>query len=362
MKAKKSEILTVLLFCGFLFGMLLCYLVLPKADFSATEKRYLAEMKEASWESVSSGEWGRGVEDYLADHMPGRNFFVGLNAYFDLYTGRQVSKDIRVEGGRLLEQPAEFDNKAIRKNMTAICGFADSLGQNVELAIIPSAGWAMGLEGYQDGEIIETIYASAGETVTPVDMTSVFAGKPQWYYKTDHHWTSEGAYEAYAAYMRSIGRGYRAKDAFEKAVYGGFQGSTYSRSALWLTPAEPLELWQGSGNLTVTNGESEEVHQGVFYPQRLEEADKYTVFLDGNHSIVSIRNPEKEGKLLVIRDSYSNCLGCFLAESYGEVVLVDLRYNKQPVSELVREKEFDNILVCYSLGNFLTDGNLVWLR
>lgn len=362
MKAKKSEILTVLLFCGFLFGMLLCYLVLPKTDFSATEKRYLAERKKATWASVSSGEWESSLEDYLADHMPARNFFVGLNAYFDLYTGRQVSRDIRVEGDRLLERPAVPDDDAIQKNMTAICAFADALGQNVDLAVIPSAGWAMGLKDYQDKEIIETIYASVGETVTVVDMTSVFEGNPQWYYKTDHHWTSEGAYEAYAAYMERIGREYRAKDDFEKAVYGGFRGSTYSRSALWLTPAETLELWQGNGNLEVTNGESGQVHVGVFYPQRLREADKYTVFLDGNHSIVRIRNPEKSGKLLVIRDSYSNCLGCFLAESYGEVVLADLRYYKQPVSELVRQEGFDNILVCYSIGNFLTDGNLVWLR
>ena len=101
---------------------------------------------------------------------------------------------------------------------------------------------------------------------------------------------------------------------------------------------------------------------GVFYWERLEEADKYTVFLDGNHSLVRIHNPAAEGKLLVIRDSFSNCLGCFLAESYGEVVLVDLRYYKQPVSELADLEQFDSILVCYSIGNFLTDANILWLR
>lgn len=75
-----------------------------------------------------------------------------------------------------------------------------------------------------------------------------------------------------------------------------------------------------------------------------------------------IHNPEKEGKLLVIRDSYSNCLGGFLAESYGEVVLVDLRYYRQTVSELARQENFDDILVCYCCANFLTDTNLILLR
>ncbi len=65
----------------------------------------------------------------------------------------------------------------------------------------------------------------------------------------------------------------------------------------------------------------------------------------------------------MIRDSYSNSLGCFLAESYGEVVLVDLRYFKsQAVSALAAQEGFDDILVCYSIGNFLTDTNLVWLK
>ena len=94
----------------------------------------------------------------------------------------------------------------------------------------------------------------------------------------------------------------------------------------------------------------------------LASADMYTVFLDGNHSLVRVKNPGKEGKLLVIRDSYGNCLGGFLAESYGEVVLVDLRYYRRPVSELVREEQFDNILVCYNCLNFLTDTNLPTLK
>ena len=162
--------------------------------------------------------------------------------------------------------------------------------------------------------------------------------------------------------MEAVGRKCRVPEDFQVTVVPGFQGSTYSRSALWLTPSESIELWQGSNQLTVTNGETEGTHPGIFYWERLEEADKYTVFLDGNHSIVRIQNPEKQGRLLVIRDSYSNCLGGFLAESYGEVVLVDLRYYRQAVSELVRQEDFDDILVCYSCANFLTDTNLMLLR
>lgn len=358
---RKHNVVAAILFCGFLITIAAGYL-LPKSEFSEMEKRYLAETPDFRWETVFSGDWSRQAEDYLTDHIPGRNLFVGINAYMELLAGRQKLKDVWLVDGKLLEAPAAMDEKAISRNMKAINAFAETLERKVHVMVVPSAGWAAGAKGYTDGDTLNAIYAAAGAEVCAVPVEDIFLGKPELFYNTDHHWTSQGAYEGYAAYMEAVGREHRAAEKFEVTVVEGFQGSTYSRSALWLTPPESIELWQGSGQLTVTNGETEGIHQGIFYWERLEEADKYTVFLDGNHSIVRIQNPEEQGKLLVIRDSYSNCLGGFLAESYGEVVLIDLRYYRQAVSELVRQEGFDDILVCYSCANFLTDTNLMLLR
>jgi hypothetical protein len=363
MKPKKSDFVTIALFCGFLFAMTVLYLILPKTEFSQLEKRYLATAPRADWKDIASGDWGEDAESYLADHIPGRDFFVGLNAYFDLYTGRQSGKEIRVFGDRLVEAPLDMDTGAFAAKMNILNGFADTVGQTVNLAIVPSAGWALKGQsgGYFDDGFIRGIYAMAGENLQPVDLLPVFENRPELYYRTDHHWTGEGAFEAYQALMQEFDREFREKADFSIESVEDFQGSTYSRSALWLTPGEPIELWLGSENLTVTNAETEGTHKGVFYRERLEEADKYTVYLDGNHSLVRIVNPEKTGKILVVRDSYANCLGPFLAESYGEVVLVDLRYYANPVSELAAEG-FDDILILYSIGNFLTDTNIPRLR
>ena len=373
MKNRLDQWITVIAFCAILGVMGALFLVLPEKDFSETEKRYLADFPALTWESLSSGEWGADMETYMADHIPGRDFLVGLNAYFEKVTGRQVSKDIYVaEGDRLVEKPVVWDDTQVAQNMGAVNLFAQTLGTDVDFMIVPSAGWAVedtvkGLaDPYRDEEMIEKLYSLAGENLNTVDILSVFEpmDRQSLYYRTDHHWTSLGAYTAYSTYMQEKGRDFRAKEDFTVRTEEGFRGTTYSRSALWLTPAEPLQLWQGSENLTVTNGESETVHNGVFYENRLEEADKYTVYLDGNHSVVRIENPDNagKGKLLVIRDSYANCLGCFLAESYETVVLVDLRYYKNPISELYSQENFDDVLISYSLSNFMTDTNLVWLR
>ncbi len=372
MKARKDQVLTVVLFCGFLAVMAVLYAVLPKQDFSQPEKRYLAESPELSWENIAEGGFADQVADYMADHMPFRDFFVGLNAYYDLWSGRQVTKDVYLaEDNRLVEAPVVWDGAAMDKNMTAINGFAETVEADVDLMVIPSAGWAaqtlvQGLsDEYTDDAMISDIYAMAGEGVRTVDVTDRYADGYELFYKTDHHWNSWGAWNGYQAYMDFLGKPYRAAEDFTVETVEGFQGSTYSRSGLWLTPGEPMELWHGSEGITVTNGENPEPHQGVFYRERLREADKYTVNLDGNHSIVRLENPDAltDDTLLVIRDSYSNSLGTFLTESYKTVILVDLRYFRTtPVSELCAAENVDNVLICYSIGNFMTDTNIVWLR
>ena len=372
MKNRKSDILTCVLFCGFLFAMLALFLALPRQSFSEKEKRYLAETPKLTWKNLTTGKYGEDVESWLADHIPGRDFLVGFNAYVDKLTGRQVTKDIYVaEGDRLVEAPGVWDQQTVEKNMNAINGFVEKIRQPVDLMIVPSAGFCLddtirGLsDPYRDTQMIRDIYAMADSNIRAIDLIPTFTevqDPASLFYRTDHHWTSRGAYAAYKAYMELKGHSALAPEDFTVTAYDGFYGSTYSRSGLWLTESEPIELWDSGVEFTVTNNDSQKVSSSVFYPERLEELDKYTVFLDGNHSLVRIQNPQGSGKLLVIRDSYSNCLGGFLAESYGEVVLVDLRHYREAVSALAQQEDFDNILVCYSCANFLTDTNLMLLR
>ena len=376
MNRNKENMLITAAFCGFLGMMSILYLLLPKQDFSEKEKRYLAEQPVISWETLLSGELGDQIEDYMSDHIPGRNFFVGVNAYGDLILGKQTTKDVRLlQNDRIVESPVKWNQQIVEKNVKAISDFAAALDGNVNLLIVPSAGWAAeshpvrGLdlfsrEEYPDEQYIGDIYAMAGNGVNTIDVTALLGGQEGCYYRTDHHWNSRGAYLVYRHCMESLGRSYTPEEAFTVETISGFRGSTYTRSALWMIPEEDLELWHGAAALTVTNGESDELHEGVFYRERLSQSDKYTVYLDGNHSLVRIENPDMKGsgKLLVIRDSYANSLGCFLAESYETVVLVDLRYYKKAVSELCAQEEFTDILICYSIGNFMTDTNLVWLR
>jgi hypothetical protein len=103
----------------------------------------------------------------------------------------------------------------------------------------------------------------------------------------------------------------------------------------------------------------------MYFPENLQGADKYTVFLNGNNPVTTIKNPQNKGKekLLVIKDSFSHCLAPFLSEEFSQVTLVDLRYYKKSVSEeLCSENDFDKVLICYGMDNFLEDKDLAFLE
>lgn len=368
MKIKISEWITTVGFCAFLGIMAVLFLVLPKQEMSETEKRNLEKTPEFSWENLSSGKFGEDIESYMADHVPGRDFFVGVHSYTELLTGRQVTKDIYLaEGDRLVERPLEW-NEQTEKNIKAVNDLSVALGQPVDLMIVPSGGWAVrdsitGLsDEYLDDQLIEKLYGLAGEGVASRDLVSVFGSyeyPEQLYYRTDHHWTSLGAYTAYKAYMEMLGQPYAAQEDFTVQTVENFKGTTHSRAALWLIDGEPLEMWTGSENITVRFGKSEETYDKVFFENRLQELDKYTVFLDGNHDLVTLENPDApvDETILVIRDSYSNCLGPFLAQTYKKVVLVDLRYYSDAVVDYCTLNRVDRVVVLYSLSNFMTDTN-----
>ena len=64
----------------------------------------------------------------------------------------------------------------------------------------------------------------------------------------------------------------------------------------------------------------------------------------------------------MIRDSYSDAMAPFLAQRFSEVHLLDLRYYRMPASIYAADNGIEDILVCYSVQNFISDRNLVLLK
>lgn len=369
-----SQFIPMILFCAFMAVMMILFLFLPKQRESVNEKRVLAETPQFSFSALADGTYGTAVENYLSDHFPGRDFWVGLNAQFQLYTGRNgvngayVSKD-----DYLINTPIANDPDNMSKSIQKINEFAEMTGLPTRVMVVPTTGYIMEEKlpslhaQYHDAEILQSAKEQLSPDVQWIDLVPEFqklASSQQLYYKTDHHWTSAGAYAAYQQYCAAVGLTPTSKEDFTIESVDGFHGTIYSKMALWNAKADTIEMWHNkNGKYHVEIEEDHIQSDSLFFEDHLQEEDKYPVYLDGNHSLVRITNEEAEGgTLLLIKDSFAHCAATFLADEYQEIIMVDLRYYKQPLSDLCEQYDVDETLVLYGLDNFVNDTNLSWLK
>lgn len=369
----------VLLFIGIIVVMQAAFWLLPRRSFSENEKRVLSEAPQIDAAGIADGSVFRSIESYLSDHFPGRELWVGANAYLENAEGRGATEDIvRGTDGWLFTAPVSDDRETLWDNMQAITTFSEKQSVPVSMMAVPSAGAVVSDKlpalhmPYPDADLLEEARRIAGNTLHWVDLYTDFCSAEQperLYYRTDHHWTSEGAYRAYCLLMEELGQSSVPRDDFTVEQISGFYGTSYSKSGLWLTEPDTLELWTGSDIQAVTtvydaNRADPVTREGMFFREYLEDADKYPVFLGGNHARVHIETNADSGKrLLVIKDSYAHALAPFLVEEYSTIDLIDLRYFKQQtISSWLEENPADEILLVYGLSSLAEDKNLQWLE
>lgn len=369
----------VLLFIGIIVVMQAAFWLLPRRSFSENEKRVLSEAPQIDAAGIADGSVFRSIESYLSDHFPGRELWVGANAYLENAEGRGATEDIvRGTDDWLFTAPVSDDRETLWDNMQAITTFAEKQSVPVTMMAVPSAGAVVSDKlpalhlPYPDADLLEEARRIAGNTLHWVDLYTDFCSAEQperLYYRTDHHWTTEGAYRAYCLLMEEQGQSSVPRDDFTVEQITDFYGTSYSKSGLWLTEPDTLELWTDSDIQAVTtvydaNRADPVTREGMFFREYLEDADKYPVFLSGNHARVQIETNADSGKrLLVIKDSYAHALAPFLAEEYSTIDLIDLRYFKQQtISSWLEENPADEILLVYGLSSLAEDKNLQWLE
>lgn len=367
-------------FLIFMFGLAIWFIFNPKSDYSSSEKRYLQQFPDTSVESVLNGTFGEEFESWFADQFPLRNMWVGFNAYYALYTGNNGANGVyNCDNGYLINAPVSTDNQ-LEKNLEVIKKFKQNANAPVTVMFAPSTGYVCDdvLPAVHNKYNDDVYFKSAAEKLSDddidfVDLRAVFKSEysngSQLYYKTDHHWTTKGAYTAYKELCKNLGINTVDENVFNKEAYNDFYGTTYSTSGFWLTEPDVVEVWNNPAdtsdkiNVTITEGTESKTYDSMYFYSHTEEDDKYPVFLDGNHALTEITNENASGgTLLLIKDSFSHCLAPFLADNYSKVILVDMRYYKLSVSQLANQENVDEIVVMYGIDNFITDTDIVWLK
>ena len=366
-----SSVILIVLFCLFLALLSLACLFTPDRAFSEQENRYLQQAPAFSLSSLFSGHFTEEFSDYCSDQFVLRDSWISLKSRFERLLGKTENNGVYFcANDTLITRFDEPDEKLLAANIAAVNALAESCEGKVTLSLIPGAVsiWADRLPpnapNCDQQALIERIYAQTNaRTVDNVSALAAHSGE-YIFYRTDHHWTTLGAYYGYCALAESMGFAPLPLASFTpETVTDAFYGTVYSSSGVrWVSP-DSMQIFVPSEGVTVTNYSDGAAHEGLVYDrEKLSLKDKYSLFFGGNTPLLDIETPAADKpSLLVVRDSYSDCELPFLFAHFSRIAVVDLRYYKLSLAEYLAENEFDAVLLNFSVANFCSDNNLFLL-
>lgn len=367
-----KRLLPVLAFLILIFSLAGMGLTAEEKTYSATEKRELQTKPKAKAKTIKNGKFQKKYEAYLSDQFPARDDWVQLQTRVSRLLGKKESNGVYFgKDDYLLERydAKDFGKKQRRKNMDALAGFVQSTRKraDVKVMMVPTKTWVMQKmlplfastfdEQIFYDELEQALAADAPDVLVPVTDVLKENVDASIYYRTDHHWTTRGAAYAYDAYVEATGGDVaRAKDKHKYTVVSDdFYGTTYAKVHQAMQ-ADKIMIYEPKRPLSVVYNLGEKETDSLYEMEHLETEDKYRVFTGGNQPLLEITGGEKNGRtLMLIKDSFANCMVPFLAEDFEKLVVVDLRQLNIGCEKLLDLFAPTDVLVLYNTVQFVQD-------
>lgn len=351
-------------------------LLLPKKAFSENENRYLQEFTLPTLKTLKDKTYMEDLEKALSDHFVLREQWIKSKNMLDIATNKKEIKGVYLTKKRLIEhQTYQKSNTQWVSNIDAITAFVSKYQKPSSLMVVPTAESIYSDElpanapFVNQKAVIDQIYKRAGETAAGLSCVDVYtpllsAKNDNIYYKTDHHWTSRGAYLGYFSSAKSL--------LFSPVDLGQFNiehashdfwGTLYSKTLYAPCGPDVIDLYHLTTSdpettVTVKSGSKTTQYDSIFFRDYLDKKDKYATYLGQNEPCVTIKNKASKGpKLLIVKDSFAHSMVQFYIHHYSEITMIDPRYFSK-LEQYVDMANFDQVLFVYGFTSMTTDANI----
>ena len=389
-KKKHLQWLYVLIVVGTLAAGGVSVFALPQKTYSAAENRYLTKLPRITIDGILTGNVQRDLTEAASDQFPLRDQWmqVATTAQYLLYL-RQINGVYVGKDGYLFEKVLDSDlsEKNYETNLLYVTAMKETTDADVSVMLLPSPGTVLKEKLPKRAVLYDAQnYEAKGAQICEAESVRFIQTRDELeraareslddiYFHTDHHWTTYGAYIGAKTYLGTQHITLPEQGAFDlQTASEDFYGTIYSKVAgLPLARADQFELPQAlpedllieadraPADAVSVDGEKKMPElTGIYDLGKLEMKDKYAVYFGGNYGKLTVRNPQAEGKLLLIKDSFANSMVPYLLGAYGQITMIDLRYYNESVPELVAQG-WDEVLFCYEMSNFIKDRNLLKL-
>jgi len=365
-------------FVASLFAASVVYGLSPAAPhFSELENRFLQSAPKFTWDNLISKKFADEAELFVTDHFPLRAGWLELKSTMERLRLLQENNGIYLgEDGYLFEKFEKPDFDLVARYADAVKEFALTRPEaSFSFLVAPTS---IGLyperlpwkaPNFSQAKVNGFIGDRLGDSVAFIDGFDVLrphASEPI-YYRTDHHWTTLGAYYAYAAYAKQMGWTPLGENDFQlQTVSDSFLGSFHTRSQFSglkpdlvqaFVPNNPVysEMYIADNDKTVAT---------LYDDSFLRKKDKYSYFMGGVHALTTIKNdldPQAvdQNKLLVLKDSYAHSFIPFLAPHVAEIHVIDVRYYNGNIGDYMTENGIEDVLLLFNTATFVENGEIL---
>ena len=370
---KVQEKLVGIIFILTLFLFLIINVIVPDREKSVQENRMLATKPKFRLSSLTSGDYDEKFEAYMDDQFVGRDVWRKLKVTVDRIGGSRLENGVYIgKNGQLLEQIEVADETHLAANIKAIKSFSESQSKiPVRMMLVPDAANVLNhslpalAKPEDQTQMFSMVRKDLGDSVEWIDVsTELNKHKTEKiYYKTDHHWTTLGAFYAFQAAAPSLGiDGDLSGKYVSYTVSDSFNGMLASKSGVNLGEKEQIDIYvptEEDTDLIVDYVDEGKRSTSLYDSSKLKEKDQYTVFLGGNSSLLDIRTVSTSTKrLLLVKDSFANSFIPFLTPYYREIVVVDPRYYSGTINDLMDSYRISEVLFLYNGNTFFKDNNI----
>ncbi|MEG1275487.1 MAG: DHHW family protein [Ruthenibacterium sp.] len=361
----------VFLFFFLLFGFAVLDSQWPKRPYSELENRPLAQYPPITAKGLATNKWMVNYESYVKDQFAFRDTWIDLKSRTEGVLLKTENNGIWFGKDHYLF--AKFlglaDETQYKDNVYALSKFAARHPGQVDAIIVPSASAVLqdklpfAAPVLNEDSYLDTIFAQlkdAGVNTCDVRSTLREHANDYIYYRTDHHWTSAGAYLAYAQYAKAKGLPLFDTAAAPAVEVPDFYGTHYSKARNYNVVTDTITYYDLPNTLTVSKHDPQnnvQIEEGSLYDTaKFDTRDKYAAFLRGNNGY-SVLQGNGTGSILVVKDSYANSFIPYLVADYATIGIVDYRDNVQKLDSIMAEGNYDTVLFLYSFDAFTTDRN-----
>lgn len=376
---KKLKLVRIVIFFLILSVGWASSLLLPDKSFSDRENRKLTEKPEFSRKTFLKGKYQKRYEKWLSDQFVFRDGWSALSANVQRAMGKKNINGVYLgEDGYLLEryEESDFDDGQVRDNVEILASFlndaAEQYGpERVSCMMIPSKTAALKdklplyAEPADAGKVVKDLQNSLHQPDILFDAEEFLEGhrKEYIYYRTDHHWTTLGAYYTWKGWAEKMGLPVRTVDEYRReTIFDDFYGTTYNKAQVHVAP-DSVELFHslGEDGVQVEMDDSGKLSDSLYFPQEARKGfNRYNVFFSKNTFKIVVTTKAGTGRtLLLFKDSFANCFVPFLLEDYDQIIMIDYRYGKTSAGSIMGQyPEITDVLVLFNTEKFMQNTKL----